>query len=313
MISIRVNSFRIRVNLCLKKIKMIDRELLKKIRRIQITTSRMVTDVFAGQYKSIFKGKGMEFSEVREYSPGDEIRSIDWNVTARMGHPYVKKFVEERELNIMLLLDKSLSCRFGTAGQLKSALAAELCSVLAFSAIQNNDKIGLVIFTDGIEKFVPPHKGSRHVLRVVREALYFKPKGKGTDVQGAISYLNRVTKRRTVAFIISDFYAPDFKSLLSVANKRHDVITVTITDPLELELPEAGLVRLEDAETDEEFFIDTSRPAIRKAYKKDALRRFKERESLFRSIKVDNIDIRTNIPYFRTLLKFFKMRERRLR
>jgi len=292
---------------------MIDAKLLRKIRRIQITTSRMVTDVFAGQYKSIFKGKGMEFSEVREYNPGDEIRSIDWNVTARMGHPYVKKFVEERELNIMLLLDKSLSCRFGTAGQLKSQLAAELCSVLAFSAIQNNDKIGLMVFTDAIEKFVPPHKGSKHVLRVVREALYFSPKGSATDISNAISYLNRVTRRRTVTFIISDFYSPDFKKSLSIANKRHDIIAVTITDPLELELPNAGLVRLEDAETGEMFFIDTSRPAVRREYKKNSLRKFREREELFRSVGVDSVDIRTNVPYFRTLLKFFRMRERRLR
>lgn len=292
---------------------MITKETLKKIRRIQITTSRMVTDVFAGQYKSIFKGKGMEFDEVREYQPGDEIRSIDWNVTARMGHPYVKKFVEERELNIMLLLDKSGSSYFGTVKQLKSSLAAEICSVLAFSAIQNNDKVGLIVFTDKVEKFVPPRKGSKHVLRVIREALYFKPKGKGTDIAGAVSYLNRVTKRRTVAFVISDFYAPDYKIPLSIANKRHDIIAVTITDPLELELPDVGMIKLEDAETENFFSIDTSSPDIRASYRKNSLRRFKEREELFRSASVDNIDIRTNVPYYRTLLKFFKMRGRRLR
>ncbi|MGB2706333.1 MAG: DUF58 domain-containing protein [Candidatus Omnitrophota bacterium] len=292
---------------------MITKETLKKIRRIQITTSRMVTDVFAGQYKSIFKGKGMEFDEVREYQPGDEIRSIDWNVTARMGHPYVKKFVEERELNIMLVLDKSGSSYFGTVKQPKSALAAEICSLLAFSAIQNNDKVGLIIFTDRVEKFVPPRKGSKHVLRVIREALYFKPRGKGTDISDTISYLNRITKRRTVTFIISDFYAPDFKIPLAIANKRHDIIAVTITDPLELELPEVGMVKLEDAETENIFSIDTSRSAIREEYRKNSLRRFKEREELFRSVSVDNIDIRTNVPYYRTLLKFFKMRERRLR
>jgi len=292
---------------------MITKEILKKIRRIQITTSRMVTDVFAGQYKSIFKGKGMEFDEVREYQPGDEIRSIDWNVTARMGNPYIKKFVEERELNIMLLLDKSGSSYFGTAGQLKSSLAAEICSVLAFSAIQNNDKVGLIIFTDRIEKFVPPRKGSKHVLRVIREALYFKPVGKGTDVAGAVSYLNRVTKRRTVAFVMSDFYAPDFKIPLSIANKRHDIIAVTITDPLELELPDVGMIRLEDAETGKTFSVDTSRPGLRKSYRDDSLRRFEQRKALFRSVSVDNIDIRTNVSYYATLLKFFKMRERRLR
>jgi len=292
---------------------MINKETLKKIRRIQITTSRMVTDVFAGQYKSIFKGKGMEFDEVREYQPGDEIRSIDWNVTARMGHPYVKKFVEERELNIMLLLDKSGSSYFGTSTQLKSSLAAEICSVLAFSAIQNNDKIGLIVFTDRIEKFVPPRKGRKHVLRVIREALYFKPGGKGTDIAGAIRYLNRVTKRRTVAFVISDFYAPDYKIPLSIANKRHDIIAVTITDPLELELPDVGMVKLEDAETGSVFSVDTSKFHVRKSYRADSLRRFDQRKTLFRSVGVDNIDIRTNVPYFTTLLKFFKMRERRLR
>jgi len=292
---------------------MIDKEILKRIRRIQITTSRMATDVFAGQYKSIFKGKGMEFDEVREYQPGDEIRSIDWNVTARMGHPYIKKFIEERELTIMLLLDKSLSNYFGTSTQLKSSLAAELCSVLAFSAIQNSDKVGLIVFTDKIEKFVPPRKGSKHVLRVIREALYFKPKGTRTDIAGAISYLNRVTKRRTVTFVISDFYDANYKKALSIANKRHDIIALTITDPRELELPNMGLVKMEDAETGESFLIDTSSQEIRKLYKKNAAQKFNTRKGIFNSAAVDNIDIRTNVPYYKTLLKFFKMRERRIR
>ena len=190
---------------------MIPAEVLRNIRRIQITTTRMVLDVFAGQYKSVFKGMGMEFQEVREYMPGDEIRSIDWNVTARMGRPYVKKFVEERELTVMLLLDASESCRFGSVKKLKNQIAAELCSVLAFSAIQNNDRVGLIIFTDRIEKFIPPHKGLRHVLRVIREALYFKPEGKGTDISGALDYLSRVAKRRTISFVISDFFDRDYK------------------------------------------------------------------------------------------------------
>jgi uncharacterized protein (DUF58 family) len=237
---------------------MIPREILKKIRRIQITTSRMVADVFAGQYQSVFKGKGMEFYEVREYLPGDEIRSIDWNVTARMGNPYVKKFVEERELTVMLLLDMSLSCYFGSVRQLKSQLAAELCSVLAFSAIQNNDKIGLIAFTDRIEKFIPPRKGLTHVLRVIREALYFKPQGRGTDIPKAIEYLNRVTTRKTVTFIISDFYSREFKKALSIANKRHDIIAITITDPREINLPNIGIIKLEDAETQNSYLIDTS-------------------------------------------------------
>ena len=291
---------------------MIPKEILKQVRRIQITTSRMVTDVFAGQYQSVFKGSGMEFDEVREYQPGDEIRSIDWNVTARTGHPYVKKFVEERELTVMLLLDMSLSCSFGTVKQLKSRLAAELCSLLAFSAIQNNDKVGLIIFTDRIEKFVPPRKGLSHVLRVIREALYFKPKGSGTNIKAALEYLGKVTTRKTVTFIISDFYNPAFKKDLSITNKRHDTIAVTITDPLEIELPNIGIIKLDDPETGESRLIDTSSAGLRKDYHKNSLQRFQERKKLFQSINVDSIDIRTDIPYSKTLIAFFKMRERRI-
>jgi len=291
---------------------MIPKEILKQVRRIQITTSRMVTDVFAGQYQSVFKGSGMEFDEVREYQPGDEIRSIDWNVTARTGHPYIKKFVEERELTVMLLLDMSLSCSFGTVKQLKSRLAAELCSLLAFSAIQNNDKVGLIIFTDRIEKFVPPRKGLSHVLRVIREALYFKPKGSGTNIKAALEYLGKVTTRKTVTFIISDFYNPAFKKDLSITNKRHDTIAVTITDPLEIELPNIGIIKLDDPETGESRLIDTSSAGLRKDYHKNSLQRFQERKKLFQSINVDSIDIRTDIPYSKTLIAFFKMRERRM-
>ncbi|MBL7158299.1 MAG: DUF58 domain-containing protein [Candidatus Omnitrophica bacterium] len=292
---------------------MIPKEILKKIRRIEITTSRMVTDVFAGQYKSVFKGRGMEFDEVREYLPGDEIRAIDWNVTARMGHPFIKQFVEERELTIMLLIDKSPSSYFGTTNELKSQLAAEVASLLAFSAIKNNDKVGLIIFTDKVEKFIPPRKGSRHVLRVIREALYYKPDGKGTDIEGAVSFLNRVTKRKTVSFVISDFYASNFRKSLLVANKRHDLIAVTITDPRELEMPNVDIVELKDPETNEEFLIDTSSHAVRNQYARNAKRLFSEREKLFRSIGVDMVDIRTDSPYSKTLYRFFRMRERRFR
>ena len=290
---------------------MIPKEVLKKIRRIQITTSRMVTDVFAGQYQSVFKGKGMEFDEVRDYQPGDDIRSIDWNVTARMGHPYVKKFVEERELTVMLLLDLSMSCYFGSVRQLKNQLAAELCSVLALSAIQNNDKVGLIIFTDRIEKFISPRKGLSHVLRVVREALYFKPKGKGTNISSALEYLNHITKRKTISFIISDFFDSGFKNLLSISNKRHDMVAVTITDPREIDLPNIGIVKLNDAETEENFIIDTSDTSFREKYKGDALQRISERKKLLRSINVDNIDVRTDIPYEKELIKFFKARGKR--
>ncbi|MEE8359855.1 MAG: DUF58 domain-containing protein [Candidatus Omnitrophota bacterium] len=292
---------------------MLPKEILNNIRRIHITTSRLATDVFAGQYHSVFKGRGMEFDEVRDYYPGDEIRSIDWNVTARTGIPHVKKFVEERELTVMLVLDMSMSCHFGSVKQLKSQLAAELCSVLAFSAIKNNDKVGFIAFTDRIEKFVPPRKGLRHVLRVVREALYFKPEGRGTDITLAIEYLNRIAKRSTVTFVISDFYAEGFKKPLSIANKRHDIIAVTITDPREIEFPNVGMIDLEDAETGKNFLVDTSDRLLRDEYKKNSAERIEGRKKLFSSINVDNIDIRTDIPYIESLMRFFKMRERRRR
>lgn len=291
---------------------MIPKEIISKIRRIQITTSRKVTDVFAGQYKSVFKGVGMEFDEVREYMPGDEIRSIDWNVTARMGHPYVKKFVEERELTIMILLDVSMSCRFGSAARVKSDLAAELCSVIAFAAIQNNDKVGMLTFTDNVEKYIPPRKGLRHVLRVVREAIYNKPQGTGTDINNILEHLNLVTTRSTITFLVSDFFAPDFKKTLSITNKRHDVIAVSITDPAEIELPSAGIVKLHDAESGRPYLVDTSDPGARSLYRKKAQRLTAERKRLFRSVNVDSIDIRTDKPYTEPLIRFFKTRERRL-
>ncbi len=291
---------------------MIPKEIIQKIRRIQITTSRKVTDVFAGQYQSVFKGVGMEFDEVREYLPGDDIRSIDWNVTARMGHPYIKKFVEERELTIMILLDVSMSCRFGTSSRIKNELAAELCSVIAFSAIQNNDKVGMVTFTDTPEKFIPPRKGKRHVLRVVREAIYNKPKGSKTDINAALEFLHRVTPRRTITFLVSDFFSADFRKTLAITNKRHDVIAVTITDPAEIELPRAGIVKLHDAETGRPYTIDTSNEVTRDIYKRLSEKRIKERDILFRSVNVDSIDIRTDSPYAEPLVRFFRMRERRL-
>ena len=292
---------------------MIPKEILRDIRRIQITTSRLVTDIFAGQYQSVFKGRGMEFDEVREYQPGDEIRSIDWNVTARMNHPYVKKFVEERELTVMLLLDMSASSFFGTVRQLKIQLAAQICSLLAFSAIRNNDKVGLIIFTDRIEKCIPPRKGIRHVLRVVREALYFKPQGKGTDIAGALDYLNKITTHRSVAFVISDFYAQDFKKQLAITNKRHDIVAISITDPRELELPDVGIVKLDDAESGKGVFVDTSDKRTRFEYAANAGQRQRERKAMFDSVRVDSVEVRTDIPYSASLLRFFKEREKRRR
>lgn len=292
---------------------MIPKEVLQQIRRIQITTSRMVTDVFAGQYQSVFKGRGMEFDEVREYQVGDEIRSIDWNVTARMGHPYIKKFMEERELTVMLLLDLSGSVYFGTVNKLKRQIAAEICSVLAFSAIRNNDKVGMIIFTDRIEKFIPPKKGVRHVLRIIREALYFNPQGKKTDIPVALEYLNKVCKRSTVSFVVSDFYAQEFEKPLSIANKRHDLVSITITDPKEMDLPNIGLAQFDDPETGKTFNLDTSNEDLRRNFRQNALKIIGERKKTFERLGVDNVDIRCDIPYNRTLFKFFRMRERRLR
>ncbi len=291
---------------------MLPKDVTKKIRRIQITTSRLVTDFLSGQYESVFKGRGIEFDEVREYQPGDEIRSIDWNVTARMGHPYVKKHIEERQLTVMILLDASGSSYFGTAKCMKSELAAEISAVLAFAAIQNNDRVGLIIFTDRIEKFIPPRKGLQHVLRVIREALYFKPKGSGTDIEGALRYLDSVTTRRAVTFIISDFFAKDFKKPLSIANKKHDCIGITIMDPRELGLSDAGLVELADAEKGSIFLIDTANTKLREMYLSKAHRMREERSHLFGSIDVDHIELRTDKPYIKELIKFFRMRERRL-
>lgn len=291
---------------------MLPKEIIQKIRRIQITTSRLVTDFLSGQYESVFKGRGMEFDEVREYQPGDEIRTIDWNVTARYGRPFVKKYIEERQLTVMILLDASASSHFGSVTRLKSELAAEVSAALAFAAIKSNDRVGLIIFTDRIEKFIPPRKGAEHVLRVIREALYFKPKGKGTDIGMALRYLDNVTTRRAVTFVISDFYSKDFKMPLSIANKRHDCVAITLTDPREIDLPKAGIVELADAETGAFFNVDTSSSRVRAAYSLKAHTMIDDRTRTFGSIGVDHIDIRTDRPYIEELIKFFKMRRRRI-
>ncbi|MCK4993556.1 MAG: DUF58 domain-containing protein [Candidatus Omnitrophica bacterium] len=290
---------------------MLPKEIIKKIRRIEIKTSRMVNDVFAGQYHSVFKGRGMEFDEVREYQPGDEIRSIDWNVTARMGHPFIKKFVEERQLTVMLLMDASGSSFFGTKGQLKSEIAAELCSVLAYSAIKNNDRVGLIIFSDRIEKFIPPRKGSRHVLRVIREVLYHKPQGKKTDIRCALDYLNNVMHKKTVSFLISDFLDCEFKKQLSITNKRHDLIAVAITDPREQELPKTGIIRFEDAETQEVCLIDAADKTLREAFAKNSAIVLAKREKVFKHSGVDLINISTDKPYTKELIRFFRKREKK--
>ncbi|MDO8525326.1 MAG: DUF58 domain-containing protein [Candidatus Omnitrophota bacterium] len=292
---------------------MLPKDILRKIRRIEITTSKLVTDMLSGQYESVFKGRGIEFDEVREYQPGDEIRSIDWNVTARMGHPFIKKFVEERQLTVMILLDASGSSYFGTSKRLKSELAAEISAVLAFSAIQNKDRVGLIIFTDRIEKSIPPKKGLSHVLRVIREALYFKPKGRGTNIAGALRFLDSITPRRVVTFIISDFFAKDYKKALSIANKKHDVVAITITDPREMDLPDVGLLELQDAEVaGSAFLVDTSSRAVREKYSQKSRAMIDERTRLFSSVSMDHIDIRTDKPYIDEFIKFFRKRKKRI-
>lgn len=289
---------------------MLSREQLRAVRKIQIHTSHLVADLFAGQYQSVFKGRGMEFAEVRPYLPGDEVRTIDWNVTARTGFPYVKRYTEERELTVMLLVDASASTRFGSKRQFKQELAAELAAVLAYSAIANNDKVGLVIFTDRVELALPPRKGNRHVLRVIREILNHEAQGKRTDIPAALDHLNRVTRRRCVAFLISDFQAPDLRRPLKVANRRHDLIAVVLEDPRENELPPMGLVALEDPESGATLVVDTSDGRVRDAFRRQREAACAERDRMLRSLDVDAIVVRTDRPYASALLRFFRAREK---
>jgi uncharacterized protein (DUF58 family) len=290
---------------------MLTREQLKAVRKIQIRTSHLVTDIFAGQYQSVFKGRGMEFAEVRLYQPGDEVRTIDWNVTARTGVPHVKRYAEERELTVMLLVDASASTHFASVRQLKSALAAELGALFAFSAITNNDKVGLVMFSDRIELAVPPRKGTRHVLRVIREVLSLQPQGRGTDLAAALEHLQTVSKRRSVVFVLSDFLDASAERALRIAARRHDVIAVVLDDPRERELPDVGLVELEEAETGERYVVDTSDARLRTAYAESAAAARGARDRWLHAAKVDAIMVSTDRPYTEALLKFFRMRERR--
>jgi len=290
---------------------MIPKEILKKVKRIEIQTRGLVNDVFSGEYHSVFKGRGMEFSEVREYQVGDDIRNIDWNVSARTGHPFVKVFEEERELTVMLLVDVSSSGNFGTVERMKGEIAIEICALLAFSAIKNNDKVGLIIFTDRIEKFVPPKKGKTHVLRVIRELLFHKPEGKGTDIAMTLEYLSRVVNRRAVVFLVSDFMSDDYQKAMQIANNRHDLVAVTITDPRELTLPDIGFVELEDAETGEVLLLDTSDVATRENFLMQTSQAKAERDRTLRSMNVDTIDIRTDVSYIEPLIRFFRMRAKR--
>ena len=314
---------------------MIPREILKKIRQIEIRTNRIVTETLAGAYHSVFKGQGMNFEEVREYQPGDEVRAIDWNVTARMNHPFVKKFVEERELTLMLVVDVSGSGLFGSLEQSKRELAAEIASVLAFSAIRNNDKVGLILFSDEVEKFIPPRKGRRHVLRVIREVLFFEPKRRGTNLNHALEFLLRVTPHRAIAVVISDFIGSPAASaggarrqlrpqmmlleslgqasftMLRQANRRHDVVAVQITDRFELELPPLGRLVLKDAETGEVVEINTGDARKRAAFAERQARAMNDLARVFRSAGIDSIRLRTDLPYMTELGRFFETRERR--
>jgi len=314
---------------------MIPREILKKIRQIELRTNRLVSETLAGQYHSVFKGQGMNFEEVREYQPGDDVRAIDWNVTARMNHPFIKKFVEERELTLMLMVDVSGSGLFGSREQSKRELAAEIASVLAFSAIRNNDKVGLILFTDEIEKFIPPRKGRKHVLRVIREALFFEPRRRGTDLNQALEFMMHVVSHKAITVIISDFLGspaiprqaggrqlrPQLMlieslahasfALLRQANRRHDVVAVQVSDPYELELPALGRLSLEDAETGEIVEVGTGDARKRAAFAQRQLRAQADLLRLFRSAGIDSIQLRTDQPYTAALGRFFETREKR--
>ena len=291
---------------------MLPSEILRKVRRIEIRTNRLVNESLAGEYHSVFKGRGMEFSEVREYQFGDDVRNIDWNVTSRMGHPYVKKHVEERELTVILLVDFSASGQFGTRRQFKREIEAEVCALLAFSAIKNSDRVGLIAFTDQIEQFLRPRKGKNHVLRVIREVLYFKPQGRTTDIALALEHMMRTVTKRSVVFVVSDFLGADFTRPLRVAARKHDVIAVTVTDPREEELPALGLLELEDAESGDRVLADTRDRRTRAAFRRWALERRAQREALFRSVGVDALELHTDRPYDVPLVRFFHLRARRM-
>jgi uncharacterized protein (DUF58 family) len=285
-------------------------ELLRRVRQIEIRSRRLVSHLFAGQYHAIFRGRGMEFSDVREYQPGDEVRSIDWNVTARLNEVFVKRFVEERELTLMLAVDISPSQAFGSGAQSKREVAAEIAAVLALSALRHNDKVGLVCFTDRIETVVPAKKGLRHALRIVRELLYREPEGRGTDITQAVDYANNLLHRRSIIFLLSDFQDRGYERLLRVAGRRHEIIAVTATDPRELALPNAGLIEVEDAETGETFLLDTGNKKLRARYAARAAALRDERRQALKAAQIDAIEVSTAEPYVTPLLAYFNRRAR---
>lgn len=289
----------------------VPQELLRKIRRIEIRVRRILNTAFLGEYHSVFRGRGIEFSEVREYVPGDDIRAIDWNVTARLGYPYVKQFVEERELTVLLVVDVSASGNYGSSGPSKREIATEVAALLAFSAIRNNDKVGLVAFSDRVEKYVPPRKGQQHVLRVIRELLFLEPRGRGTRIAEALAYVDRLQKRRSVVFLISDFLSEGYDARLRVTGRRHDVIAIAINDPRERELPAAGLLALEDAETGEMITIDAGDARVREEYRRLAGEVVRQRNSTLEAVKVDRVEVATNGGYVEPLARLFRRRARR--
>jgi uncharacterized protein (DUF58 family) len=292
---------------------MLPREILKKVKRIEIRTSRMVNEVFSGEYHSIFKGLGMEFSEVREYQPGDDIRNIDWNVTARYGHPFLKVYREERELTVMLMVDLSASQRFGTGERFKTEAAAEITAVLSLAAIKNNDKVGLLIYTDKIEKFILPKKGRNHVLRLIREIIYFKPQGRGTDTGMALEYLLGVMKKKCVLFLISDFIDSGYEKPLAVAAQKHDLIALKINDPLEIDFPKSGLIRFYDLETGQERLVDTSSRNFREQFLARARERNLQFDRMLIKMGIDRVYIPAGGDYSIPLIRFFDMRAKRIR
>lgn len=290
---------------------MLTKELLSQVRQIEIKTKGLVNQVFSGEYHSVFKGRGMEFSEVREYQFGDDIRNIDWNVTARFGHPFIKIFEEERELTVILMVDLSGSLIFGSVQKTKQQIAAELSAVLAFSALKNNDKAGLLLFTDKIEKFVPPRKGRKHVLRIIREVLSFEPVGKSTSLKTALEYMNSAIKKRSIVFLLSDFIDEGYEKILKAAGKKHDLIGVVINDEREISIPKMGLVKFIDAETGLERWIDTSSSKVQERLEEYRNQITLKRKNLFAAGRIDNIEVKTGEDYVKPLIRFFRMRERR--
>ena len=292
---------------------MLPKEIIAKIRRIEIKTGRIVNEIFAGQYESVFKGRGMEFDEVREYFPGDDIRSIDWNVTARTGYPHIKKFIEERELNIMLLVDASASQRFGTYTQTKADMTAEISAVLAYTAIKNNDRVGALLFTDRVEKFIPPAKGSNHLSRILRDVLYAHPEGKDTNLNPALEYLNEVLKRRCIVFLLSDFHAQNYERALGVTNRRHDVIAIQLRDSREQSLPALPYIVLEDLEKGTSQLVNTGSKNFREKYSKWCEQEQEELLKKMQRMDIDYIRLSTDKSYVEPLMKFFRMRASRFR